>query len=155
MPLGSLWHQAWNECKIIHDASCFHLLFYGADELTSVLVSLKIHSVSEGLFIYPAYFRVQLLLHAECKQYTRLDGDPLHRILMSVLLLCNADNHIYYCKQPIFLPEEFHWNDWVLLLIASVHSQWVQAVLPKDVRKVREREKRDWVWEEERDAFEC
>lgn len=36
--------------KIIHDASCFHSLFQGSDELTSVLVSLKIHPVSEDLF---------------------------------------------------------------------------------------------------------
>lgn len=61
---------------------------------------------------------------------------------------------LYYCTQPPFLPEtnepgELHRNDWALLLIASVHAQWLQAVLPKDVWKVMRKEKRV------REAVEC
>lgn len=154
MPLGSLWHQAWNECKIIRDASCFHLLFWGADELTSVLVSLKIHSVYVDLFTPSVPPRV-VVLRTKCAQFTRLGDDPLHRVLMSVFYFHAMQITIYIIVNSLY----FCLGEMSLESCSGMIERRcsVPLCMPNDYKLCCLRMLERW-WERrgrEREAFEC
>lgn len=79
--------------KIIHDASCFHALFQGSDELTSVLASLKTHPVSEDLFTPISLYSCFCVLSVNKRK--RSGGDSFHRIFIcatqiSIYIIVNS-----------------------------------------------------------------